>query len=70
MLGVLSTLVRWKVIAALVQIAAYAGLVTHVAVCARWEWWGFLVVGALILPLGALHGWFQWLHALVTLAVP
>lgn len=33
---------------------------THVVVCFREEMWGFLLAGALIIPLGVLHGFAVW----------
>lgn len=38
----------------------FAGWVTHLYACAAAEDWGFLFLGSLFFPVGAIHGWGIW----------
>jgi hypothetical protein len=40
--------------------ACYAALLTHVVSCAHDRLWGLLAFGALIVPVGILHGIGVW----------
>ena len=40
-----------------------ASWITHIVVCLQTESWGFLIAGALLLPIAWIHGtgiWFGW----------
>jgi hypothetical protein len=40
-----------------------ASWITHIVVCLQNESWGFLIAGALLLPIAWIHGtgiWFGW----------
>ena len=39
---------------------AFAGWLTHVIHCLGHNQWGFLIAGALMFPIGVLHGWGLW----------
>lgn len=42
---------------------AFASWLTHVVVCIKTASWGFLVAGAIMAPIGMIHGtgiWFGW----------
>jgi hypothetical protein len=41
--------------------AAYSAWLTHIVSCASDKLWGFLVVGALVFPVGIVHGLGSWL---------
>ena len=45
----------------LVAAACYAALLTHVVSCAHDRLWGWLAFGALVVPVGILHGVGVWL---------
>jgi hypothetical protein len=38
----------------------YAALLTHVVSCAHDKLWGFLALGAMVVPVGILHGIGVW----------
>lgn len=40
---------------------AFAGWFTHVVTCLKFGLWGFLIAGALVFPIGIVHGWGLWL---------
>jgi len=44
-------------------IVCVAGWVTHVVTCIQNETWILLVVGALVAPVGAIHGIGVWFGA-------
>lgn len=40
-----------------------ASWLTHVIVCLKTASWGFLIAGAIVFPIGVIHGtgiWFGW----------
>jgi hypothetical protein len=40
-----------------------AAWITHVVVCLKTAAWGFLIAGAILFPIGIIHGvglWFGW----------
>lgn len=42
---------------------AAAAWITHVVVCLKTAAWGFLIAGAILAPIGMIHGtgiWFGW----------
>jgi uncharacterized oligopeptide transporter (OPT) family protein len=42
---------------------AIAAWITHVVVCLQTSSWGFLIAGAILAPIGVIHGtgiWFGW----------
>ena len=40
--------------------AVVAGWITHIAHCIRTEEWLLLIAGAIMAPLGVIHGWGLW----------
>lgn len=45
----------------LASLAALGGWLQHLFTCFTHELWGFLVAGALFIPVGVFHGWGIWL---------
>ena len=45
----------------LLGILAVAGWVQHLYTCFTTDAWGFLVAGAIFVPVGVIHGWGVWL---------
>ncbi|AFH20919.1 hypothetical protein CL97_gp035 [Cronobacter phage CR9] len=43
-----------------VVIAAFAAWVTHVVVCIKTASWLFLIAGAILAPIGVIHGIGVW----------
>lgn len=42
---------------------AISSWITHVVTCLNEESWGFLIAGAIMAPIGMIHGtgiWFGW----------
>lgn len=37
-----------------------SGWVTHIVVCFQENRWGFLIAGALFIPIGIIHGAGRW----------
>ena len=51
-----------KLIAYLAMIAlTFGAWLTHVVYCINHEKWVFLVAGAIMAPIGMVHGWGIWL---------
>lgn len=50
-------------IGTLFLVAAIGGWLTHVVTCLSQGLWGFLIAGALMFPIGIIHGWGIWLGA-------
>jgi hypothetical protein len=48
--------------AALFGFACGAAWLTHVFTCFAQGLWGFLVAGAILFPIGILHGFYLWVH--------
>jgi len=44
----------------IIGLACLAALITHVFTCFVDGLWGFLIAGALLFPLGILHGVYLW----------
>lgn len=42
-------------------IAVIVAWITHVVVCIQNAAWALLVIGALIFPIGVIHGFMIWL---------
>ena len=40
--------------------ASFPAWLTHVIVCIQEELWGFLIAGALLAPIGIIHGFMIW----------
>ncbi len=38
----------------------FAGWLQHLYTCFTEHMWGFLIVGAIFFPIGAIHGWGIW----------
>ena len=38
----------------------YAGWLTHIVACAQDRLWGFLALGAVLVPVGVVHGIGSW----------
>ena len=34
--------------------------ITHIIYCLRNDEWGFLIAGAIVAPIGVIHGWLIW----------
>lgn len=45
---------------AIFGLVALAGWVTHIVICFKEEHWGFLIAGALFVPIGVFHGIGRW----------
>lgn len=41
----------------------FAAWVTHIVVCLQTAAWGFLIAGALVFPIGIVHGIGVWFGA-------
>ena len=41
-------------------VLAVAGWLTHVIHCLNHSQWGFLIAGAIMAPIGVIHGWGLW----------
>ena len=37
-----------------------AGWLTHLYICFTTAAWGFLIAGAIMFPIGIIHGWGSW----------
>lgn len=48
---------------ALFYLVLFAAWVTHVLTCLSTGAWGFLVAGALVFPIGIIHGIGLWFGA-------
>lgn len=44
----------------LLIVAVVAAWLTHVFTCFAHAWWGFLIAGAILFPIGILHGLYLW----------
>jgi hypothetical protein len=44
----------------LIGLACFFAWLTHVFTCFTDGLWGFLIAGALLFPIGILHGFFLW----------
>lgn len=42
-------------------LSAFAAWVTHIVVCLKTASFGFLIAGALLPPIGVIHGYGIWL---------
>jgi hypothetical protein len=40
--------------------SSLAGWITHVITCLSQSEWGFLIAGAIFVPVGVVHGWGIW----------
>jgi hypothetical protein len=43
-----------------IGIACFLAWLTHVFTCFAQGLWGFLIAGALLFPIGILHGFYLW----------
>ena len=41
-------------------IATLAGWLTHIVVCIQNQEWLLLIAGAILFPIGIIHGWGCW----------
>lgn len=46
--------------AAVIGLACFFAWLTHVFTCFAEGLWGFLIAGALLFPIGILHGMYLW----------
>lgn len=44
-------------------LGSIAAWITHVIVCLQTASWGFLIAGAILVPIGVIHGVGIWLGA-------
>ena len=49
-----------ELLAVIVILASIAAWFTHVFVCLSEEAWGFLIAGAIMFPIGIIHGIGIW----------
>ena len=49
-------------IAIALGIMSFAAWVTHIVTCLSDGLWGFLIAGALLFPIGVIHGFGIWLN--------
>lgn len=47
----------WPLVVLLTCLAAW---ITHIVVCLKTASWGFLIAGALVMPVGIIHGIGIW----------
>lgn len=52
-----------KIMAYCILIASIAAWLTHIITCLSTSAWGFLIAGALFVPIGVIHGAGIWLGA-------
>lgn len=45
------------------MVAVFAAWLTHVIVCLKTAAWGFLIAGAILFPIGIIHGFGIWFGA-------
>lgn len=46
--------------AAFIGLSCFVAWLTHIFTCFSEGLWGFLIAGALLFPIGILHGFFIW----------
>jgi len=46
----------------LIGITLLAAWFTHIFTCFVQGLWGFLLAGAILFPIGILHGFYLWVH--------
>jgi len=44
----------------IIGLLAFGGWLTHIFTCFAEGLWGFLIAGAIMFPIGILHGWWLW----------
>ena len=49
-----------KTMGYLISFACFAAWLTHVFTCFSQSLWGFLLAGAIMFPIGILHGFYLW----------
>ncbi len=47
---------------AAIGLACFIAWLTHIFTCFAQGLWGFLVAGAIMFPIGILHGFYLWVH--------
>ncbi|QWY83067.1 hypothetical protein [Rhizobium phage RHph_X66] len=47
--------------AILIGLAVFFAWLTHIIVCLKAGFWGFLIAGALFFPIGIIHGFGIWI---------
>jgi hypothetical protein len=55
-----STCNKGWMMAAVIGLACFFAWLTHVFTCFAEGLWGFLIAGALLFPIGILHGMYLW----------
>jgi hypothetical protein len=55
-----ATSCKGKIMGYLIGLACFFAWLTHVFTCFAEGLWGFLIAGALLFPIGILHGMFLW----------
>lgn len=48
-------------IASCIYLVIFAAWITHIVVCISAKAWGLLVAGAIVFPIGIIHGFGEWL---------
>lgn len=46
----------------LIGLTLMAAWFTHIFTCFAQGLWGFLLAGAILFPIGILHGFYLWVH--------
>jgi hypothetical protein len=46
----------------IIGIGFFVAWLTHVFTCFATGAWGFLIAGAIMFPIGILHGMYLWFH--------
>lgn len=46
----------------IIGIVCFLAWLTHVFTCFAQGLWGFLLAGAILFPIGILHGFYLWVH--------
>jgi len=44
----------------IIGLVVFAAWLTHIFTCFAEGLWGFLIAGALLFPIGILHGFYLW----------
>lgn len=48
-------------IGVILSLACFCAWVTHIVTCLTGSLWGFLIAGAIMFPIGIIHGFMIWL---------
>ena len=50
----------FNLFASILGFSCFAAWITHVVVCLSAAKWGFLIAGAIMFPIGIIHGFGLW----------